>query len=92
LIRFLSLASIATLVGAYVLISTNSAGANVAGAVLLFIGAILGLFLMGRAAVMRVRDTAREVEATARSVVADAHAAADARVEPDEPEAPTLRT
>jgi hypothetical protein len=62
LIRFLSLLSVVCLIGTVILVSTHNTGANIAGVFLIFIGAALMLFLMGRAAFLRVRETTREVE------------------------------
>ena len=62
MIRFLSLLSIVCLVATYVLLSSNNTDANIVGVFLIFAGAALALFLTGRSAFLRVRDTAREVQ------------------------------
>jgi hypothetical protein len=67
LIRFLSWLSIALIGGAYLLLATDSNIAHLAAALLLLGGAILGLFLMGRGWVTRIREVAREVAARRRT-------------------------
>jgi hypothetical protein len=65
LIRFLSLLSIACIAGAFALLAIDSTETRLGAVALLLLGAILSLFLMARAAVLRVRDLARDVRAFA---------------------------
>jgi hypothetical protein len=67
LIRFLSWLSIALIGGAYLLLATDSNIAHIVAALLLFGGAILGLILMGRGWITRIREVAREVAVRRRT-------------------------